>query len=355
MSYFPFLKAKRGELLALSNAQDEGNITPVLDIPASAKEADGEKLLKRLETIHKQIKKLLNKDLPIYIDHFDLNLDSRLPGNIHPLEFHENLLMEGYSIGFVTGLDRDVEYNSQVRRLFENYDSPILVRLLVDDFEVPKLIENEVDDLLAELGIGSEMVRLVLDLRVCSDTSYEDKANSAVKFLDFIEKKYSFPQVVITSSIFPSSLNDMLETGKEIFCSRIENNVWNYIKRNYSGDIGVLYGDYSVVSPDFMDFEFKGPPPIAPKGIYTSLEEYFIKRCKSVQHNSKGYGQYIDIADAIVNLTWFRKPAFSFGDSFIYQKSTGLYKTGNAEQWITATVNQHLVFILRSLSSIYGT
>lgn len=355
MSYFPFLKAKRGELLALSNAQDEEGMTPVLDIPASSKEADGEKLLSRLETVHKQIKKCLKKDFLFYIDHFDLNLDSRLPGNSHPLEFHEHLIKEGYNIGFVTGLDRDAEYNLQVRQLIEEYEIPILLRLLVDDFEVPRLIESEIDDLLVELGIQSDKIKLVLDLRVCTNASFEENSDAAIKFLNFIEDKYSFPGIIITSSLFPSSLNDLLNTGEELLCPRVENEVWCHIKTNYSGDLKVFYGDYAVVSPEFMDFDFKGPPPIAPKAIYTSLNEYFIKRCKSVQHDVKGYGQYIDIAKTIVNLAWFRNPTYSFGDNFIYQKSTGLNKTGNPEQWITATVNQHIIFIMRSFPSIYGT
>ena len=89
---------------------------------------------------------------------------------------------------------------------------------------------------------------------------------------------------------------------------------------------------------------------LGPNVKYTIDCQWFISRGKSFQKH--GSAQYFDIAREIVALQDFRGSSASHGDRFIADRAAGkMLKPGNPEQWITASVNSHITFLVNSLAS----
>jgi hypothetical protein len=48
-------------------------------------------------------------------------------------------------------------------------------------------------------------------------------------------------------------------------------------------------------------------------------------------------------------------PDFSKGDNYIYQRSLQREHPGTPQTWLRATINHHLVFVIRQIASSFGS
>jgi hypothetical protein len=89
---------------------------------------------------------------------------------------------------------------------------------------------------------------------------------------------------------------------------------------------------------------------LGPNVKYTLDRRWYVSRGHSFQ--KRGSAQYFGIAKNIVSLPDFRGPAASDGDRFITQRAKGGpgAKSGNPEQWVTASVNSHISWQTRWLT-----
>jgi hypothetical protein len=83
---------------------------------------------------------------------------------------------------------------------------------------------------------------------------------------------------------------------------------------------------------------------MSPKALYTLGDSWFVVRGGAFSSHPDEYAQYFSIADEIVALDEYSGPTFSYGDSYICDRSKRLRTPGSPASWITACVNHHITF-----------
>ncbi len=343
MRHYCFLKAKAGELKAIKHANKDNDLIPVLDVPTQ-RDIDPDKLFNQINKSHKHIRSNCQKEKLIYIDHFDIDLNIKLPNGDHPILMHELLINDGYKIGFVTGLDRDNIYDNTISHLSKKHGSHVAVRLLLDDILIPSITIKKIKSLIPKIS-NVKGTLIFIDCRVVDFVSLPKMSSVVIDFIKKLNTELIVNEIVLTSSSIPQSIGKLVETGETKTLDRLESSLWGHVHSACSEHSNLTYGDYATVSPEYVEMDFNGPPPMAPKITYTLGTGYIVARGKSVIHHPDGFKQFITLADSIVLDGRFRAPGHSFGEKYIFKIAQGVNGTGNATTWITACVNQHIEFI----------
>ena len=343
MNYFIFLKSKQGDFNAIKDIDDHG-VVPFFDF--IARSDDSQDIQKKQEKFINSIKKFWSPESRFYVDHYDLTDSSRMPTGGHPYLSYKTLIEDGFDIGLVAGIDRDIEYeNALFTLLSTSEDIPVCVRLNLNDIHAPRIIMSEIKDLINDLKNFTSIIDIVVDCRVIN-MEVDLIAKIIKRFLLEYEKLKLDSLFVVTSSSIPMLINDILKTGNQCYLTRNETNLWKKVKSIQTNYASITYGDYGTVSPNFQEIDSKGRPiPIVPKITYTFDNSYFITRGKLVSQHLRGFKQFKDLSNDVLLLNGFRK-ASSFGDKYIEMIADNTNsKSGNATTWITATMNQHINYI----------
>jgi hypothetical protein len=342
MNYFLFLKSKQGDFFSLKEINDLG-VVPFFDFVADNK--DPNDILKKQSGFIGKITKLWPKEARLYIDHYDLNPKARLPCGMHPYSSYQNLINQGYNIGLVTGIDRDLAHDQALfNLLLIQKNIPVAIRLQLNDIKAPRLVIEEISELIDELKRFTSIIDIVIDCRII-DNDVDSLKDKVQKFINVYEKLKVDSLVIISSSSIPMSINDLFKTGTSGYIKRNEFVLWKKVQCIDSEYSSITYGDYGTVSPDFQEIVSNGPIPIVPKITYTFEDSFYISRGKITTQHVRGYKQFKDIANEVILLKGFRNK-FSFGDEYIENIADNSHdKSGNATTWITATMNQHLNYV----------
>lgn len=350
MRYYPFLKSKRGELRALKTLQKHTEFIPVIDFLSAKGITNPATLDEMIKKFHENILEYLSPQKLFYLDHFDVPLEARTSSGAHYVSTHEGLIVRGFEIGLVTGLDRDIDYNKATKDLAEKYDLSIAIRLLKDDLSIPRIMLNDLKALLQYFKNISQ-VKIIIDLKVVSKESLSNDIERVINTLKLLASIENIQEIIIASSSFPDTIGDIVSTGHNCNYPRFEHLLWNQV--NESVDTPQLtFGDYTVVSPDFTELvlEKGAVPTIAPKATYTLSDFYYITRGKSTKAHPLGYKQFIILAREVTALKDYRNGSSSEGEKYISMISnenehSRRSKSGSPETWITATVIQHVDYI----------
>lgn len=342
MNYFLFLKSKLGDFKSTIHMQKKG-VVPVFDFISGEKKS--EKIEIKQNKFIDNIKKYHEKDFLFYIDHYDMDPEIRYPSNVHPYSKYHGLLSLGYNLGIVTGLDRDKDYENEVRSYVQNYKNlPVAIRLSYDDIIAPRIIIPQINNIYIDLSKYTNRVDIIIDCRVFREgiDRYFDKIN---RFIEEFEKLSIDCLIITTGSSIPEKINDVVKTGGHTYIVRNEGKLWDKLKTINTEYASIVYGDYGVVSPDFEELDTDGPIPIVPKITYTFLDEYYITRGFKTNLHKDGFGQYKTLAEEVMQLDNYRANS-SFGEIYIYLiADQDNNKKGNPTTWITATMVQHIDYI----------
>lgn len=355
-TYTPFLKFKQNEVAALAEFIKKRTevVIPFFDIPRP-KDSDEINILDRLRKGVKQIEKNLPNSA-FYIDNFDVD-DSIILQGVGQYEFILNTVSHLGAIP-VVALNRDVAHNPAALNYVKNNKCPVAIRLNEEDFESYKLTKPELTTLWDELTVAKPAeIHLVIDFRVITQGVAVLKSR-AVNFINSFINDFSVDQIIITGSSIPASLKTILSTNGECSIERSEWHLWSDIAASLPEDVGkkLVYGDYGFISPDYSDVEFEFwllQKVMGPKVFYSYSTKFFIIRGGAFQTHKNGYGQYFDIADTIAHKPFYRGPAYSYGEKYIYDRSSlpaVKVKTGGSPgSWIKAGLASHITFIVDSL------
>lgn len=199
---------------ALSKLIDYGNLVPLVDIPTSPDETKPGWLDKQLEKTCGYIRSYWSHEQLLFIDFFDLDLESRLDSGEHPLTCLIGLLDEGYNIGLVTGLDRDDEYVLRSSKIVNEYLLPLTIRLTYEDILVPRITLLELKTLLDEYTNQSSL-NILIDLRIIKADNLAELRANCLNFLAKLYTELSFDEIIIAGSSIPSSIGILVPTGSE--------------------------------------------------------------------------------------------------------------------------------------------
>lgn len=354
-------------LIELDEAQKRA-LVPFFDIPRrdEKKTRDPLAIVKTKEECFingvsrssKRISKKLKSISNFYVDNFDLDYD------LKPLKRDTYIqIIEAYApLGMlpVTGIDRTDEHHKNIiDALAQSLIKPetIALRLLKDDFEDFDYVKNDIQDLFDDYLSKFVNIDLVMDCRVMID---EDEIGLSSKIITFIQKYSSyFPlrKVIVTGSMIPPSIGDVIDTKDEKVLNRKEVSLFKIVKQD-TKDVEVTLGDYTCVSPDYSNADFFAEDM---QNIMTGKIIYPIEVSKIADkvlfiRGSKlkiDKTQFCDLCYSLVFGDWmsyFRVKENSFGGKFIYACATKVKNNATASTIVKPLVNAHITYML-SISS----
>lgn len=355
--YAPFLKFKQNEIQAVfSIYPDVQSFTlPLFDIPKEKKQDTELDILNRLGKGEKQLAAHSKKipHLKFFIDNFDLD-DNVLLGGIQQYRYILSEL-EAYNIIPVVAFDRAPDHNVAAIEYCKQKCDRLGIRLQTEDFQSFNLLKLKLAKLLSEATeAGVTTTYLIFDCRMIeSHEDVDDLKASIEKFHNQCSQQFSIGHYIVVGSVIPANITKLMKTKTTMMVDRLEDKLWRKLTATPALS-GINYGDYGVVSPEFSEADLPVelmPKFMAPKVFYTTSGEFYAERGGQFQGHVKGYGQYFDIADNIVNKSYYRGAGYSDGDKYVHARSylstLRPKKGGSPGSWIKATLTAHITFVVR--------
>jgi len=354
--YVPILKAKAGEFTALKNLSNEakGKITPLIDIPRINQFRNPEPLTleEHLSKVIKEIEDSCDGIGCYFVDLFDLKLDLRIGGNIHPVTYVFGGIRKCGQLAVPTiGLERDDAYIHAVREVVKTDKRGVCVRLLGEDMESIEELEDQLDELLDDIGIKRPDVHLLLDNRSIFNSSFEKVAQTIIDVLNSLSDIHSWKTITVASGGIPNSISDVVKPRNNGEVFRVGYCLWQALL-NRRSEIARIpsYGDYGISPPDMVDLDprlISGT--MGPKIIYADSDRWLIFRGE--RFKTSGYDQYHSLAQQVVSHPSFSGEQFSYGDTKIFLKANRDEGPGNPYQWVGISANHHITFVAHQIKS----
>ena len=355
--YVPILRWKQAEQVALARlyVQDSGCITPLIElVPENflRKDTKGHVFsLDITEVVNRVAGHLYQSwgERPLFLDLWLVPADTLKSG---PSNFFAMLGQHAATLGLslipVTGIDRNLRYQSSVQAVIDTHRQGACLRLSEDDLKRPNLAKD-INALLAKLRLPLESVDLLVDFQIVTQSS--PKINSVCKLIPDIGKWRNF---MIASGAFPENLSSL---GKNDI-HRIERTDWKYWRDQIEGQSSLPR------TPNFSDFTIQHAVYVKRKGHsrysasirYTTDDNWIIMRGEDVfKEDGPGFGQWPAQAVLLCDLPEYCQQTFSAGDKYIKEMSLQCEQTGSMVTWLTAGINHHITFTARQLSILCGS
>lgn len=356
-NYAPFLKLKMNEIQAVYDLDSsvQNYTLPLFDIPKEKKQDIEGDILERISKGVKQLFTHTKKapKLNFFIDNHDLDDSILLKGNNQYRYILSQLA--NYNVIPVMAFNRDPDHNKAALDFCSKGQNNIGIRLSVEDFQSYSLCKTHLTKAWADLNAaGVTNSYVIYDCRLIEDDARATALTAAIiKFHTKCAAEFNFTHYIVTGSVIPQNIAQLLGTKSTTMVKRLEDNIWRSLTANPI-TAKINYGDYGVVSPEFSEADLPlelMPKFSAPKVFYTKRGEFYVERGGQFAGHPKGYGQYFDIADNIVAKPYFRGPTESKGDKYIYDRSslsTKLPAKGGAPgSWIKATLSSHITYAVK--------
>jgi len=353
--YVPVLKWRQGEYQALFTLKSDvkDKVVPLLVIPPREYDFEEERMKKtvheHVETFPKRLHTKWGKRLAL-VDLHD-SLENEIMDDGRPvIEFvlNESIGL-GCNIRPIVGLSKSSSYNSSVRSFLIIQKTGVVLRLKLDELLKPS-VDTDIAALMNSLSVSSwEEVDLVIDLgepenfepyglfaKVVAGAVSKISGCSACRSLVFVAtslklrdvKKPGATQKRHEWGLFPSLRT---EIAKTIYTP--------------------CFGDYSIESPSFLSLDMRKMKP-AGKIVYTINDSWFVPKGGAFRGNES---QMVGHCKAIISSGNYSSSSFSKGDERINETANGLNNCGNLTTWKWVGVNHHITFVVKQLSSLYGT
>ncbi|MDK1046427.1 MAG: beta family protein, partial [Anaerolineales bacterium] len=281
-----------------------------------------------------------------FIDAGLLDPAMRASGNKHPLEVAVDVAERHGSIPIpVLGLRRDEPYLNAVQRVASKGNG-LAVRVTMRDLMSPTL-RQELADVLSKMP-AEHGVDLLVDLGVINAG-----APSVQQILDRVGRAGFWRTFTVVSGAFPKDLSEF-RPGEHI----LERSDWTWWRNQV---VGIprparlpAFGDYTTQHGRFSE-----PPPRANFSAsirYTSGDHWVIMRGEGVfTDGGPGFAQWPANAMMLCARSEYCGEKFSEGDAYIHRMAMQTEKTGNAETWLSASINHHLVFSARQVANLIAS
>lgn len=331
IKYYPILKWKKGEQIALENFTSSRHCFPIIEL---VEDSTPEDFFSVLLDCYKET---------VYYD------ISRLDDDNHELLFEFNTYakendLNAYPLLNVNDISDDI-----INELQNNFSVKIPIPV---DFQGPTFSEilNSLSKYL------NRQVNLVLD---AGEVLEQHISNSVFDGYSRIIKENltllsQFSDLIICLTSFPEKL--VIESGEDSTYKRFDIMIFKALLKHFSGTPlaqKLHYSDYGVTKFTETEFDFsKLQYGILPKVKYTTDSVYIVKKGAKDRINNIFTRSYIDISKEIVSSSYFYGENFSYGDRCIFEKAHESTKPGGSTQWVTYCANHHLEVVMEQLSSL---
>jgi hypothetical protein len=355
--YVPILRWKRAEQTALAQLYEHDSIclTPLVElVPENFELKDAKEHITKLsidEVINKVVGQLCRYwgERPFFIDLWLPSPHILTQGPNHFLAMlgqYASILK--LSLIPVTGIARDDPYQSAVRTVISIHNQGACLRLTHDDIKRPTLAKD-INTILSFLELSPELVDLIVDLKIIDQSA--PKFNTLCKLVPSIGKWRNF---IIASGAFPEDLSGLRKN--DIY--RLPRTDWISWRDQAMVRPSVMrlpiYSDYTIQYPQYQ--HRTGPLNYSASIRYTADDYWVIMRGESVfAEDSPGRVQWPANALLLCEQPEYCGDSFSYGDSYIKEKSGEYDKPGNTTTWLRAGINHHMTFVVRQISTLFGS
>ncbi|MBF6059021.1 beta family protein [Thiomicrorhabdus heinhorstiae] len=357
IDYTPFLKLKDNELVALENLDSKWHkhLVPFFDFPSKQDSKKPSDYAKKSEEMAKKLKQKLPEFQRFYIDTFDIE-DHMILGKHNYLYLLEQF--DTFTAIPVTGPDRTDDHKESIKTFMsKNPDSANIIayRVTYEDFISYTATNEEVKESLDELmnDLFTE-VHLIMDCRLVALFNDKDINATVSQITDYVRKftgDYRVTKVIVCGSMIPISLASLVKPNCYDVIERIELQIYQNVKANFSDSHDIQLGDYTTVSPEFAEPNPDSARNATSKLVYPHEQTQHIWRgTKVISKPSKGYLYNQHVKDMIqLTPSIYRGPDFSWADGEFDAKQ-------NARKgfWINSItkflVNAHISYMLHIYS-----
>ncbi len=345
--YIPFLKAKRGELNAMSELAPEVKqaICPFFDFPLKKEKYDVVSYSRTTRNISSGLKKHWGKEAEFYFD--DLDISQKLIVENRESYAHVLNALKELLIIPVVGIGRGSHNDSvvQLKRAGEITSSTVAFRAVQDDFEDFELNKDEIIDDLTEVFNEFDKIDLILDCRVCSGQDVTLAAQQIAAFARKFCKSYDVRRVIVTGSSIPASLGDLAKPNSAGIVKRRELSIISSARK--LSEVDLVAGDYATVSPFYSDANFDPrlfQKVTAPRLIYSFNHSHYIARGISLE--SGGQAQYSALTKELCGQAYFRGRGYSAGEDYFDDKRKLIGKNATNGTIVTPSVVAHITYMV---------
>lgn len=348
--YLPVLKSKLGEFTALSHLKKDqfSKIVPLFEItPLEWDQAERKKprtLDDHLDSFCKKVIKLGSSNC--FVDTHLLNLNKI--DNTFKIEYIFDKLALNRLAPIPVVSPRSSEefltaFNSVTQK---DFMTEIGIRVNPNDVTDPEF-EGNITQLLQKVEFTPKECHLIFDLVDSNFSEVEDIAESIIDILEDFPFLLEWKSFTIVGTAFPSSRS--IKEGLVLY----PRNDWKFYQllsnklatKEYARSIN--YGDYSVVNPEYFEFN----PKIMKSSAnirYTHNDHWIVSKGKALA-KSADYLQYKKLATNIYKSEYFLDEFFSKGDTHLVKVVRGQEKPGAPSIWNWVGNNHHFTKVLTDL------
>ncbi len=348
--YVPILKSKVGEFDALSKLPEiqKPLIHPLFDV--TPMEWDHAYLTKP-KTLKEHLQKFCNKALKgwprnnMFIDTY-LIADKNLDG-LECIEFIFQELAKNSVIPIpVVHLNSTGDFLKSIYSF--HFWGEIAIRVTIGDITSGEF-DNKVNHILGSLDLTYSECHLIIDLKDADFSQVDDFAEGLTDIVSGFTHYDDWKTFTIAGGAFPST--SKIKGPAEIV-PRNDWKLFNKVIQNLAaaGKVRTInYGDYSIVTPGYFEFD----PKIMSTSAnirYTSSDGWLVLKGKALKKRTD-WQQYFGQADEIVNSPYYMGSTFSHGDKHLKECSNRTTTSGNANTWMAVGNNHHFAKVLSDLFS----
>ena len=343
--YTPFLKLKGNEIEALKRLDSKWHhhLVPFFDFPSKQDSKKPSDYADKAKDMAESLSKNMPEYHRFYIDTFDIE-DHLVLGKHNYLYLLEQL--SHFDVIPVTGPDRTQDHQESIKNFIahhKNSKNIIAYRVTADDFASYRAIQEEIqesiDDLINDLFTE---IHLIMDCRLVAFYDQKTLNNTSAQITDFIVKftrDYPVTKVIISGSMIPVSLSSLVKANSYIAIVRNEMYIFDKVKKCFTDEYTIHFGDYTTVSPEFAEPNESSTLSISSKLIYPNIDKQHIWRGTKVNGKpSKGY-LYNQHARDMIRL----KPNIYRGSTYSWADGEFMAKQHAKNGFWTNTINKFLI------------
>lgn len=358
--YFPIVRAKAGEMDALTNLKklDKASLercTPIFEIT----KLEGKSLetaRKRTDTpfedyldarAHNIAQIFRGKHVILDVSQWPIGFATE--GGEQVLSYVCNSLNElGVIVCPVIGYDRweAIEYRETIKSMVLPDNAFFCIRLdslAIEDLGDPDHLDEIIEDMVLSSGLSEVNTPVLIDIGDVTKLPMQE-------VMEIIETAYGhmkglgFDRIIMSASSIPDSIDKAVkERDSSGLVQRKEMIVWKgFLSANPSASL--YFSDYGVRNPRSSDTIATN---MNVKIRYTVNNAFFVVRGHSVKGEG-GFAQSQTLAKVIVDSIHYRQPKFSWGDAMIKQCSLGKL-VGSPTDWIAYDTNHHLKSVVNEV------
>lgn len=358
--YIPCLRWKTGEYQAIKQLSDTTKkmLIPLIEIPQMGWDFEENREKKTIDDhLEKFPKRVFDKwgTASCFIDIKHISPTKRMMDGNHPIKFvFDSLNKLKCSAVPVTGLERDNEYQREIKAILkEKKASGICFRLTLDQAYAPTFKSN-LDSLLSTLEIEPNDCNLILDLISPNFIPLDGFSKVILQIVESLAYLSTWGGFSILGTSFPETMGGIAEGIKIL--PRYEWQLYKKLIEVFNGANLRLpaFGDYAILHPSARDDLDWRKMRTSPNIRHTIDDNWCIVRGKSYRERKLVLEQYFELSQQLIRSQYYGQDV-SWGDEYIKKCAGRTVGHGSLTTWRQVGTNQHIEKVAQDISSFYAS